>query len=510
MEFCEKLDFLMKLTNTTNSALALYTKLDPSHISRLRRGQRNALRNTGTIQLMAAYFARNAKAGYQRKALADVLKINPVGVDQAELSVIIATWLKEGKPKEFTTVRDFINGFSDYPPKKPPEEVIAFKKGDQDQPLADVSVYYGVKGKQQAAKAFLEEVIAAGGGRTLRFFSDEATDWMIDQEFAPKWAALMRQVLKQGNRIIIIHTVSRDLDEMLHAIRQWMPLYMTGLIEPYFYPKKRDGLFKQTFFLASGVAAVTSHSLGDSIHDAANFFTKNIEVIQALTAEYSEFLKRCRPLLQIYTVRERSTYLETLTQFEKGKRNMLLKTESLSLFTMPEEVLLKIQGRIGKRDSRLLALRERRIQFLKENIKEYEVTELIQVFTAAKVMDGKIRVSFSEMLIDGAAYYRPEEYIQHLVHLEKILHENENFHIHLIPEEESEYMVVVKEDYGAIVAKTSAPPIALAVWELNMVSAFWDYLRGIAGEREYGIVSNEESTKRLRSYIDTLNSQLKG
>ena len=177
---------------------------------------------------------------------------------------------------------------------------------------------------------------------------------------------------------------------------------------------------------------------------------------------------------------------------------------------MPEEVLLKIQGRIGKRDSRLLALRERRIQFLKENIKEYEVTELIQVFTAAKVMDGKIRVSFSEMLIDGAAYYRPEEYIQHLVHLEKILHENENFHIHLIPEEESEYMVVVKEDYGAIVAKTSAPPIALAVWELNMVSAFWDYLRGIAGEREYGIVSNEESAKRLRSYIDTLNSQLKG
>ena len=78
MKFCEKLDFLMKLTNTTNSALALYTKLDPSHISRLRRGQRNTLRNTGSIQLMAAYFARNTKADYQRKALADVLKTTPL------------------------------------------------------------------------------------------------------------------------------------------------------------------------------------------------------------------------------------------------------------------------------------------------------------------------------------------------------------------------------------------------------------------------------------------------
>ncbi|KAF5028982.1 hypothetical protein DSECCO2_653340 [anaerobic digester metagenome] len=288
-----------------------------------------------------------------------------------------------------------------------------------------------------------------------------------------------------------------------------MPLYMTGLIEPYFYPKKRDGLFKQTLFLSPGVAAVTSHSLGNSIHDAANFFTKDTEIIQALTTEFSEFLKRCRPLLQIYTTRERPIYFESLSQFEKGQRNLMLRTESLSLFTMPEEVLSKIYGRLGKMDGKLSALREQRIHFFEENIKEYAITELVQMFDAAKVREGKIRVSFSEMLPDGAAYYRPEEYIQHLVHLEKLLCENENFHVHLIPAEESEYMVVVKEDYGAIVAKTSAPPIALVIWELNMVSAFWDYLRGVVGEKEYDFVSNEESAKKLRSYIDTLSSYLK-
>lgn len=510
MEFCEKLDFLMKLTNTTNSALALYTKLDPSHISRLRRGQRNSLRNTGTIQLMAAYFARNVKADYQRKALADVVKAGSLATDQAEFSAAVAAWLQEGKSAEFTTVKDFLNGFSAYPPKKPLEKVISYEKGNDDRSLADVSVYYGVKGKQQAARAFLEEVIAAGGSRTLMLFSDEATDWMIDPEFAQKWAVLMRQVLKKGNRIIIIHTVSRDLDEMLHAIRQWMPLYMTGLIEPYFYPRKRDGLFKQTLFLAPGVAAVTSHSLGNSIHDAANFFTKDIGIIQAFTTEFGEFLKRCRPLLQIYTARDRPIYFESLSQFEKGRRNLLLKTESLSLFTMPEEVLLKIYGRFGKMDGGLSALREQRIHFFEENIKEYAVTELIQMFDAVKVREGKIKVSFSEMLLDGAAYYKPEEYIEHLVHLEKLLRENENFHVHLIPEEESEYMVVVKEDYGAIVAKTSAPPIALVIWELNMVSAFWDYLRGVAGEKEYDFVSNEESAKKLHSYIDVLSSHWKG
>ena len=44
MRFSEKLDYLMKVTNTTNSALASSTSLDASYISRLRRGVRNLLR----------------------------------------------------------------------------------------------------------------------------------------------------------------------------------------------------------------------------------------------------------------------------------------------------------------------------------------------------------------------------------------------------------------------------------------------------------------------------------
>ena len=67
----EKLDFLMNITNTSNSALALNIKLDPSHISRLRRGERNALKNEACIGAMGAYFARHCEEDYQQKALAE-------------------------------------------------------------------------------------------------------------------------------------------------------------------------------------------------------------------------------------------------------------------------------------------------------------------------------------------------------------------------------------------------------------------------------------------------------
>jgi hypothetical protein len=74
MTFSEKLDFLMNITKTTNSALALYTSLDASHISRLRRGARKPAKNENYLKTMATYFAKRCSEDYQRMALSDALK----------------------------------------------------------------------------------------------------------------------------------------------------------------------------------------------------------------------------------------------------------------------------------------------------------------------------------------------------------------------------------------------------------------------------------------------------
>ena len=122
----------------------------------------------------------------------------------------------------------------------------------------------------------------------------------------------MIAVLSMGNKIKIIHTVSRDLDEMLNAIRQWMPLYITGLIEPYHYPKKRDGVFKKTMFVCPGVSAVISSSVGQSIDQAANLLVRNRIAISAYMEEFRQYLNQCKPLMRIFGVKEKESYLQTL------------------------------------------------------------------------------------------------------------------------------------------------------------------------------------------------------
>jgi hypothetical protein len=81
-------------------------------------------------------------------------------------------------------------------------------------------------------------------------YSDEDMGWLTETGFRAKWMALLPQALRRGHRITIIHTVNRGFDEMLSAIEKWLPIYMTGAVEPYYCPRPRDGILLRTLFIA--------------------------------------------------------------------------------------------------------------------------------------------------------------------------------------------------------------------------------------------------------------------
>ena len=154
----------------------------------------------------------------------------------------------------------------------------------------------------------------------------------------------MSNTLARGNRIKIIHTVSRNLDEMLSAISQWMPLYMSGLIEPYFYPKKRDGLFRHTLFIAPKTGAIIASSVGN-MENEANFLTRNIETVKAITEKYRQLLSLCKPLMHIFTAKDQDIFPNILEKFEKEQGDILIQSASLSLLTMPGSIAGHILSR---------------------------------------------------------------------------------------------------------------------------------------------------------------------
>ncbi len=292
MSFSDKLDFLLNLTNTSNSTLAKHTSLDPSFISRLRSGSRKPSRNENYISQMSATLVKRCKEDYHLKGLKDKLQADniPHKQDGKSLEAIVENWLRDSSNEHNSNVGSFIKKLDEFSFRKQSAVQMDTGTNYSHSPMQDV--YHGIEGKRSAVIRFLLEILNSRKTHTLYLYSDEDLAWLIDDpKFTLEWSMLFMQVLQKGNKVKIVHTITRSLDEMFAAIKEWMPFYLTGNIEPYYYPRTRDVNFTRTIFIAPELCAVSSNSMGRTISNNLNFYLTDQDAVSALFYEFDVFLK---------------------------------------------------------------------------------------------------------------------------------------------------------------------------------------------------------------------------
>ena len=92
---------------------------------------------------------------------------------------------------------------------------------------------------------------------------------------------------------------SRNANEMWKAVQKWLPLYMTGAISPYYYPRLRDGIWHRTIFVARGHSAMVSSSVQGQTGERLNLLLRDKSAVDALKHEFNAYLALCRPLMEI-------------------------------------------------------------------------------------------------------------------------------------------------------------------------------------------------------------------
>ena len=253
----DKLNFLMLLTETKNNILGKAISFDPSYISRIRTGARGVPKHRDFIYPAAAFFAQAVQTKEQKEKLAEVICPGsgwPKDVNSA--ISLIANWLKQ----DLSIGSSFRNHTDDTPRSNHTESTVASASPD-----TQTGFYYGNAGKRKCVIQFLTELSALNEPVKLLLHSEEDMLWMYeDPNFFENWSVLMRAILQNGSRIVIVHTVRRTLRELLEAVAKWSPLYATGLIESYYCPRLRDNIFKRTLFIGSGKAAIVSQTTGET------------------------------------------------------------------------------------------------------------------------------------------------------------------------------------------------------------------------------------------------------
>ena len=71
--------------------------------------------------------------------------------------------------------------------------------------------------------------------KTIYSYSDENMNWLIDKNFQIKWKQYLISLLQSGTKIKIIHSLSRNYDELINAVTMWFPLYLARKYRTIFY-----------------------------------------------------------------------------------------------------------------------------------------------------------------------------------------------------------------------------------------------------------------------------------
>ena len=503
MNFNEKLDFLMNITKTKNSDLAMYTSLDSSYISRLRRGKRKLSNNENFVLAMAEYFIKNIKEDYQKKSIFDLISRSGFLIKEDLSSTeILYKWLKDEKVDEVKVVEGFIENFSSFKFKN--TNTWKYTENKMKTDTNNIKIYTGIQGKREGVLNFLSLVLEEKSPQKLLLFSDESLEWLSeDKSFRNKWKEYMDQVILKGNKIIIIHELSRNLYEMLTSIKEWMPLYMTGAIEPYYYPKKRDGIFKRTIFAAPNTAALTSTTVGEMDNKTVNYLVKDKTALESLETEFNNYLKLCKPLVKIFDVRNRNQYLETLGEFENEESNSILNPNAISIRTLPIHTAEKIMIRNDYSEkSKTLEYVKKRNKVFEKNIKNFEFIDIITLPNIEDVMKDDVIINFSNILGISPVTYKKDELIEHLENILETAKKYANYNLIINTEKSDKQLsLYCKEDVGVIASKKEPPFMIFAINESNMTAAFWDFLRDNILKKNN---NKKKNMKMLRDYIEKI------
>ena len=120
-----------------------------------------------------------------------------------------------------------------------------------------------------------------------------------DREFAKEIYVQSCHGAEKDLHIHIIHDVERPMKDMMLGLENWIPLYMTGQISPYYLKGIQNKVYSHLHY-TSGQAAMTGDCISGH-HDTAHYYlTSRKEEVEICRKNTKYLLKKAHPLMEIY------------------------------------------------------------------------------------------------------------------------------------------------------------------------------------------------------------------
>lgn len=384
----QKLDILLRELDINISRIAAFLHYDPSYLSKIRTGKRNPAHHQQFIEKICEYVASNYKDEQDRKKVTYLIQCNEDEITDSSLyRRKLREWLSSSKPEDVDYVSAFLRKVDSFNLDDYIRAIHfdSFKVPKVPFQLPVSRHYYGLKEMREGELDFLKHTVLSKSMKPLYICSDmPVEDMAADEDFAKKYMFGLAMVLKKGLHIHIIHDVERPMKDMMLGLENWVPLYMTGQISPYYLKGVQNRVYSHLHY-CSGQVAMTGDCISGH-HDLAHYYLTSRKEEVSISQKNMEFLlKKAHPLMDIYREeRKKELYAALIENAGKeGRRRRVLAVPDLGV--LPEKLLEDILERnhVSADDKTTIIEYYRRDRecletVLKHSIVEDEVSEICE------------------------------------------------------------------------------------------------------------------------------------
>lgn len=502
MEFSEKLSRLLTLTETTGANLAKEMRIDPSQVSRMRKGIRKRPASPEMLKEMAEFFASQCGSDYRRSALAELTGDTRILASRSEriCADIISAWLSSDRRSPEEQVVRFLQRVDSFSMNgqqgsDAQTEDVASLRGEHK-----IVAFTDNQGKRQALLELMGLLLRDSGPSEVYIFTDESLDWLYeDSGFVHTLTDGIRALSEKGGRVYRIEPPALGLEATFRSIERWLPAYLRGAVRQYYYPHLRDELHRRTLFVAPGKAAVFSRSFDGENQSRLTIFCMDELLVEICYQEALVLLKRCLPMMRVHTVSEPDSMFQTLTRVAGISADGIYKTASLSIPTLPPEIMERICREDGSPLAKQMLNNQRERALLRaEILRENRIEDIVTLADTEDVLAGKVPIPSSKMLPGGLAYYTPKEYKLHLQSIIAVMESSYNYQVILTDNPLwKDVILYVKGKNNVLMIKDNNPFTVFEITEPRMAASFGDFLRQISAQERMD-TNRTDTLRRLR------------
>lgn len=328
-----RLSIIMETFAISGKDLSGLLHIDSSLVSKWRSGKRNLKPNSVyTNQIIKHIMAldRNNKFAKVRMLLSNEY-VNIYKCSENEIALFLKDWLTSPK----TIVESTVDYF---------DEIKNLKNASS---LTTYSMT-GNKGRQQAVQFFLKYAQHISPNAEMWLYTTEDVEWFYESKsFIDEWLMRNISLLKEDNKIKIIHPISSSYENLAISMLIWMPLHMTGKTKAYFIPMYKYEQLAYTYLLIKDHMALYNWTPKQQKKELNTYITHETQLVKDIEVMLESYFDISTLIFERYSYETKDDYLNYLISVLEKENSEYHWCSSFPLCVLSEELLGEVLSENG-------------------------------------------------------------------------------------------------------------------------------------------------------------------